>query len=62
MQVEKQQIEPDRTDWFQIGKGAHHGYMLSSCLFNLYVEYIMGNAGLDEDKLESRLPREIPIT
>ena len=29
------------ADWFQIGKGAHHGYMLSSCLFNLYVEYIM---------------------
>ena len=36
------------TDWFQIGKGVHQGYMLSPCLFNLYAEYIMQNAGLDE--------------
>ena len=36
------------TDWFQIGKGVHQGYVLSSCLFNLYAEYIMRNAGLDE--------------
>ena len=36
------------TDWFQIGKGGHHGCILSPCLFNLYAEYIMGNAGLDE--------------
>ena len=36
------------TDWFQIGKGVHQGYILSPCLFNLYVEYIMRNAGLDE--------------
>ena len=36
------------TDWFQIGKGVHQGCMLSSCLFNLYTEYIMRNAGLDE--------------
>ena len=35
-------------DWFQIGKGVCQGYMLSSCLFNLYAEYIMRNAGLDE--------------
>ena len=35
------------TDWFQIRKGVHQG-ILSSCLFNLYAEYIMGNAGLDE--------------
>ena len=35
-------------DWFQIGKGVHHGYILSPCLFNLYAEPIMGNAGLDE--------------
>ena len=35
-------------DWFQIGKGAHQGCILSSCLFNLYSEYIMRNAGLDE--------------
>ena len=36
------------TDWFQIGKGACQGYILSPCLFNLYAEYIMQNAGLDE--------------
>ena len=35
-------------DWFQIGKGVHQGYILSPCLFNLYTEYIMRNAGLDE--------------
>ena len=33
------------TDWFQIGKGVRQGYMLSPCLFNLYAEYIMRNAG-----------------
>ena len=36
------------TDWFQIGKGVHQGYILSPCLFNLYAEYIMRNAGVDE--------------
>ena len=36
------------TDWFQIGKGGCQGYILSPCLFNLYAEYIMRNAGLDE--------------
>ena len=36
------------TDWFQIGKGVCQGYILSPCLFNLYAEYIMQNAGLDE--------------
>ena len=36
------------TDWFQIGKGVHQGCVLSPCLFNLYAEYIMRNAGLDE--------------
>ena len=35
-------------DWFQIGKGVHQGCILSPCLFNLYVEYIMWNAGLEE--------------
>ena len=35
------------TDWFQIGKGVCQGYILSPCLFNLYAEYIMRNAGLD---------------
>ena len=36
------------TDWFQIRKGVHQGHILSPCLFNLYAEYIMRNAGLDE--------------
>ena len=36
------------TDWFQIGKGVRQGCILSPCLFNLYAEYIMWNAGLDE--------------
>ena len=36
------------TDWFQIGKGVHQGYILSPCLFNLWAEYIMRNAGLEE--------------
>ena len=38
------------TDWFQIGKGVHQGCLLSPCLFNLYAEYIMRNAGLEEAK------------
>ena len=36
------------TDWFQIGKGVRQGCILSPCLFNLYAEYTMQNAGLDE--------------
>ena len=36
------------TDWFQIEKGVHQGCILSTCLFNLYAEYIMRNAGLEE--------------
>ena len=36
------------TDWFQTGKGVHQGCILSPCLFNLYAEYIIRNAGLDE--------------
>ena len=36
------------TDWFQIGKGVCQGYILSPCLFNVYAEYIMRNAGLEE--------------
>ena len=50
------------TDWFQIGKGVHQGCILSPCLFNLYAEYIMRNAGLEETQAESRLPGEISIT
>ena len=39
---------PGTTDWFQIGEGIHQGFVLSPCLFNLYAEYIMQNARLDE--------------
>ena len=49
-------------DWFQIGKGVRQGCILSPCLFNLYAEYIIRNAGLDEAQLESRLLGEIAIT
>ena len=38
----------ETTDWFQIGKGVRQGCILSPCLFNLYAEYIMRNAGLEE--------------
>ena len=50
------------TDWFQIGEGVHQGCILSPCLLNIYAEYIMRNAGLEEHKLESRFPGEISIT
>ena len=50
------------TVWFKIGKGICQGNILSPCLFNLYAEYIMCNAGLDEAQLESRLLGEISIT
>ena len=45
------------TDWFQIGKVVHQGYMLSPCLFNLYAEYIMRNAGLDEAQAGIKIAR-----
>ena len=50
MQVRRQQLELDMetTDWFQIGKGVRQGCVLLPCLFNLYSEYIMRNAGLEE--------------
>ena len=38
------------TNWFKIGKGVHQGHILSSCLFNLYTEYIVRNAGLDKSQ------------
>ena len=46
------------TDWFQIKKGAHRGCILSPCLFDLYVEYIMQNAGLDEAQTEIKIARK----
>ena len=45
------------TDWFQIGKGVHQGCVLSPCLFNLYAEYIMWNAGLDEAQAGIKIAR-----
>ena len=50
MQVKKQQLEMDMETmkWFQIGEGVPQGCILSPCLFNLYAEYTMLNAGLDE--------------
>ena len=50
MQVKKQQLEPETTDWFQIGKGICQGCIQSPCLFNLYTEYIMKNTGLEEEQ------------
>ena len=43
------------TDWFQIGKGVYQACLLSSCLFNLYAEYIMRNAGLEEGQAEIKI-------
>ena len=45
------------TDWFQIGKGVHEGCILSPCLFNLYAEYIMRNAGPDEAQAGIKIAR-----
>ena len=50
------------THWFQIGKGVRPDCILSPCLFNLYTEYIMRNAGLEEAQAEIKLLGEIPIT
>ena len=44
------------TDWFQIGKGICQGCILSPCLFNLYAEYIMRNAGVDETQAGIKIP------
>ena len=54
MKVRKQH---GTTDWFQIGKGVHQGCILSPCLFNLYAEYIMRNARLDETQAGIKIAR-----
>ena len=54
MQVKKQQLE---LDWFKIGNGVCQGCILSPCLFNLYAEYIMRNARLDEVQAEVKIAR-----
>ena len=50
------------TDWFQIGKGVCQGCILSPCLFNLYAEYIMRNAGLEETQAGIKIARRNIIT
>ena len=45
------------TDWFQIRKGICQGYILSPCLFNLYAEYVMRNAGLGEAQARIKIAR-----
>ena len=49
--------EHGTTDWFQIGKGTHQGCILSPCLFNLYAENIMRNAGLEEAQAGIKIAR-----
>ena len=56
-QEETVRIGHRTTDWFQIGKGVHQGFILSPCLFNFYAEYIMRNAGLDEAQAEIKIAR-----
>ena len=73
MQVRRQQLELDMekkkkrtghgtTDWFQIGKGVCQGCILSPCLFNLYAEYIMRHAELDEAQAGTKYLGEISVT
>ena len=60
MQVRKQQLVRTghgTTDWFQIGKGVRQGCILSPCLFNLYAEYTMRNAELDEAQAGIKIVR-----
>ena len=56
-QEAKVRIGHGTTDWFQIGKGVHHGCISSPCLFNLYAEYIMRNAGLEEAQAGIKIAR-----
>ena len=52
----------ETRDWFQIGKRVRQGCILSPCLFNLYTEYIMRNAGLEEAQAGIKMPGVISIT
>ena len=60
MLAKKQQLEPDMGQ--QTGSKLGKEYVLSPCLLNLYAEYIMRNAGLDEAQAEIKIPGEISIT
>ena len=63
MQVRKQvRTGQGTTDWLQIGKAVHQGCILSPCLFNIYAEYIMRNAGLEETQAGIKIAGEISIT
>ena len=57
MQVRKQQLEHGTTDWFKIGKELQQSCILSPCLFNLYAEHIMRNAGLEEAQAGIKIAR-----
>ena len=59
MQDQKQQVRTSHgtADWFKIGKGVCQGCLLSSCLVNLYAEYIIQNAGLDESQAGIKISR-----
>ena len=57
--LEKSRSGHGTTEWFQIGKGVHQGCIWSSCLFNLYEEYIMRNPGLDEVQAGIKTSRKI---
>ena len=48
---------PGTTDWFHIGRGVRQGCILSPCLFNVYAEYIMRNAGLEETQAGIKISR-----
>ena len=64
MQVRKQQLEldMDQQTGFKYKKGVSQGCILSPCLFNLYAEYIMRNAGLEEAQAGIKIAGEISIT
>ena len=64
MQVKKQQLELDMEEQpgSKLGKGVCQSCILSPCFFNLYAEYIMKNAGLDEAQAGIKMLREISIT
>ena len=64
MQVQEATVRTGHgtTDWFQIGEGVHQGCILSLCLFNLYAEYIMRNAWLDEAQAGIKIAGRNSIT